>query len=87
MLTTSALASLFVVLVLVNVVLTSALGQHRTDVPRTAPPGSGPSWSWQVNLFVHAKYGARGRLIKRWIVALLAAQAVIAAVLVLRPFL
>jgi len=76
-----------VVLVLVNAALTSALGEHRTDVPPTDPPGSGPSWSWQVNLFVHAKYDARGRLIKRWIMALLAVQAMITAFLALRLFL
>ena len=87
MLVTSALAALFVVIALVNVVLTSALGDHRTDVPRTVLPGSGPSWSWQVNVFIHAKYDAKGRLIKRAILALVTAQAVIAAFLVLRRLL
>jgi hypothetical protein len=71
------LGAAFVGLVLTNVVLTSALQTHRTDVPRTAPPGSGPSWSWQLNLFVYATYDPRGQAIRRWILGLLVAQAVV----------
>lgn len=82
MLLTVVLVGAFTALILVNVILTSALHGHRTDASPTAAPGSGPSWSWQLNVFVHARYDARGRAIKRWILGLLVAQGVLAMVLV-----
>ena len=76
------LGAVFIVLVLSNVILTSALRGHRIDLSRSAAPGSGPSWSWQRNVFIHAQYDARGRAMRRWILVLLAAQAAVAIVLV-----
>jgi hypothetical protein len=84
MLLTGVLVGLFVTIVLANVVLTSAMSQHRTDLPRNAPPASGPSWSWQINAFVHARYDARGQTIKRWVIALIAVQGLLAITLVVR---
>jgi len=83
MLINGILGALIAVILLIEVILGSALAQHRIDVPRKAPLWSGPSRSWQVNKLVHAKFDERGRRIKAWVIGLLVTRVVlIAAVIV-----
>ena len=82
MMTTIVVA--FVALILIQVVLISRLSEHRTDIGRGENPGTGPSWSWEVNMFAHAKYDERGQRLKRWILVLAAIQLALIATWVIR---
>jgi hypothetical protein len=71
---------LAVVLFAATLGLLQAFLAHRTDLRPGQSPYSGPSWSWQINVFLEAEYDARGRLLRRWwAAAMLAFLAVIIA--------
>ena len=73
----------FVALVLVQTVLLSKLAEHRTDIGRGEHPGAGPSWSWQINVLLHAQYDAQGQRVKRWVLAVTAVQLLVLAAAVI----
>ena len=77
-------AFLLVVLVVLFVATLGLLGAllaHRTDVRPGESPFEGPSPFWQVNVFLEGRYDARGRALRRWWAAAMAAfLAVFAAV-------
>ena len=64
----------FVALVVIQTILFSKLSEHRIDIGRSEDPVTGPSWNWWENALLHAKYNERGQRLKRWVLALMAAQ-------------
>ena len=72
----------WVALVLIQTILLSILLEHRTDIGRGDSRHAGPSWSWQLNVLLHAEYDERGQRVKRWVLALTAVQLVFLVVIV-----
>ena len=64
----------FVILSLVNGILTHMLMRRRTDLQPGQNPQSGPSRAWQLNVYFYARYDERGRILKAWIVVVTALQ-------------
>jgi hypothetical protein len=54
----------FVVVGLVNAVLTMAVMAERIDVSAKDDPLTGPSWFWQLNVLLHASVTRRGKLMR-----------------------
>jgi hypothetical protein len=71
----------FLALTVVNGVLTYVLMGHRTDRRLGEDRSGGPSWAWQLNVYLYASYDERGQKLKRWVAACTVLQFV-AAVLV-----
>jgi len=55
----------FIGIGLFNVILGALLLSERRDQKSGSNPFGGPSWSWQVNLLLHAKYSRRGEVIRK----------------------